>query len=83
MRAAPALLQEQDALYFFAEDATFDIPQLQNDLIAGICADRSAARTTATRIRALTQAQPTVYLPSHDPDAGRRLVAGETIQPKI
>ncbi|MFZ4655443.1 MAG: N-acyl homoserine lactonase family protein [Caldilineaceae bacterium] len=75
------LLQDDDLLYCFAGDASFDVAQIQNDMIAGIAFDRPSARTTLARLRALTQTQPTIYLPSHDADAGRRLIARETVRP--
>lgn len=75
------LLQDDDLLYCFAGDASFDVPQMQSGLIAGIASDRPSARTTLTRLRTLTEMQPTIYLPSHDADAGRRLVEHEAVQP--
>ena len=68
------LLEEDNLLYCFAGDASFDVPQMQRDTIPGINADRPQTRATLARLRTLTQQRPTIYLPSHDPDAGRRLV---------
>jgi glyoxylase-like metal-dependent hydrolase (beta-lactamase superfamily II) len=77
------VLRDSDAVYFFAGDVSFDIPQIHNGVIAGICADRRAARATAARVRAFFQRQPTIYLPSHDPDSGRRLVAREIVGEQV
>ena len=73
------LLRDGDAVYFFAGDASFDTNQIQNDIIPGICIDRPTARDTSTRLRSFFAAQPTIYLPSHDPDSGRRLVGRVTV----
>ena len=47
--------------------------------IDGVAPDESAARETLARIRELTRQRPVVYLPSHDPEAGSRLAARETV----
>jgi hypothetical protein len=45
----------------------------------GVAADEQAARATLRAINTFVQQTPTVYLPSHDPDAARRLAERETI----
>jgi N-acyl homoserine lactone hydrolase len=47
--------------------------------IDGVAPDERTARKTIDRIRELTRQRPVVYLPSHDPEAGRRLEARETV----
>ena len=39
----------------------------------GVSPDLARARETLSRIRELAAQRPTVYLPTHDPDAPRRL----------
>jgi hypothetical protein len=41
--------------------------------------DQRAARETLDRIGEFTRQRPVVYLPSHDPEAGKRLDARETV----
>jgi glyoxylase-like metal-dependent hydrolase (beta-lactamase superfamily II) len=60
-----------------AGDATFDAGQLGSGRLAGICEDPGAAARSVALLRELVADRPTVYLPSHDPDAARRLAALE------
>jgi glyoxylase-like metal-dependent hydrolase (beta-lactamase superfamily II) len=61
-----------DAL-FFAGDAVFDQDCLFEDHVDGVAMDADAHRETRARIRQFATERPTVVLPSHDPDAPRRL----------
>lgn len=70
------ILQDDETLYFFAGDTSFDTEQIAQSIVAGISSHRSAARSTSARIRHLLQEQPTIYLPSHDPGSAQRLVNG-------
>jgi N-acyl homoserine lactone hydrolase len=45
----------------------------------GVTTSPGTARDSLHRIRALAHSEPTVYLPTHDPDAPRRLQALETV----
>ena len=64
---------------FFAGDTTFSQAQLLQGTVAGGVDDYDAAATTVERIRAFAHETPTVYLPSHDPEAPRRLRRRETV----
>lgn len=57
----------------FAGDATFDQDQLMQNKVAGISADKKAARNSLQQIRTLGSDAPLIYLPSHDPRSGQRL----------
>ena len=73
------VLDEGDRVVFFAGDTTYGDDLLLADAIDGVCPDPGAARDTMARIRELAADRPTVYLPSHDPGAGRRLEAREPL----
>ena len=64
---------------FLAGDATFTQAQLLTGAVAGGVADYDAAARSIERIRAFAAETPTVYLPSHDPDAPHRLRRRETV----
>lgn len=68
------LLQHEDISYCFAGDASFSAHQVERQIVAGICADVRAARQTLRRLRDFMKTYPTVYLPSHDPEAADRLI---------
>jgi glyoxylase-like metal-dependent hydrolase (beta-lactamase superfamily II) len=55
---------------------------MRQGIADGITNDAATARDTLQRLQRLTRAQPTVYLPSHDPDAARRLREREPAQPE-
>lgn len=67
------LIKTPTADLLLAGDTTFDQAQLLSGQVPGISVDRSAARQTIQRIRDYARRRPLVYLPSHDPDSGRRL----------
>ncbi len=67
------LLQEEDRVYWFAGDASFNEDQLIRQEVAGICSDIGDARDTLKRIKTFCAQRPTVYLPTHDPASPDRL----------
>lgn len=67
------LIKNEAVDVLLAGDATFTQSQLINKKVAGICVDKSAARRTIEMIQNYARARHLVYLPSHDPDSGKRL----------
>lgn len=67
------ILQEGERSLFFAGDTSYTEALLLEGAVDGVSPDQSAARETVARIRRYAEEIPTVYLPSHDPDAARRL----------
>jgi glyoxylase-like metal-dependent hydrolase (beta-lactamase superfamily II) len=70
------LLDDGDIQYLFAGDTSFDEAQLRDGRIGGIVADTTLARATLENLRVLIRNLPTVYLPTHDPESGRRFADG-------
>lgn len=73
------LFLNNESPVLFAGDATFDQEQLLKDKVAGISADKKAARDTLKRIRTLGSDTPLIYLPSHDPYSATRLVQSSSL----
>jgi N-acyl homoserine lactone hydrolase len=70
-------LEHGDTVFFFAADASYT-QQFRLDGVAdGITPDPATARATLARIQDLVGQRPTVYLPSHDPEAVARLANKE------
>jgi glyoxylase-like metal-dependent hydrolase (beta-lactamase superfamily II) len=67
------VLDEGERVVLFAGDTSYSEELLLDDAIDGVCPDPDAARRTMARIRDLGAERPTVYLPTHDPEAGARL----------
>ncbi len=67
------ILQTASVDFIFAGDTSFSDKQLLQGKIAGISADKSAARQTYANILRYCSEKPTVYLPSHDVASGKRM----------
>jgi glyoxylase-like metal-dependent hydrolase (beta-lactamase superfamily II) len=67
------IVQEPEQLVFLAGDTSYTEELLLAGVVDGVSADPLAAQQTLRVIQRLTQSTPTVYLPSHDPNAARRL----------
>ncbi len=59
--------------FFFAGDASYTLQLMLDQIVDGVAQDEVNSRQTLKRIRQYVQEFPTVYLPSHDPDAAQRL----------
>jgi glyoxylase-like metal-dependent hydrolase (beta-lactamase superfamily II) len=73
------LLRDSERSYFFAGDLAFSEEQLRNRGLQGIAQDLAQASITLDRTWRFVQSTPTVFLPSHDPDALGRLRDGATV----
>ena len=74
------ILQEGDLSIFFAGDTSYTEAMLLSGQLDGIGGNPQAQRETYRQILAYAEANPTVYLPSHDPVAKTRL-ANRTVLP--
>lgn len=59
---------------FLAGDASYTEELMLRGAIDGVSPDDETAETTLERIRQFAEHAPTVYLPSHDPESGVRLL---------
>jgi glyoxylase-like metal-dependent hydrolase (beta-lactamase superfamily II) len=62
-------------LIFFAGDTSYTQDLMRLGAVDGVSADVGAATETLERIQTLCAGQDVVYLPTHDPDAARRLAS--------
>ncbi len=67
------LVQDDDATLFLAGDASYDERLMLSGRVDGVSADDRIAGATLDAIKRFTQARPTVYLPTHDPQSAARL----------
>lgn len=67
------VVQEQDAAILLAGDASYTEQLMLASKVDGVSADETVARDTLDRIKRFVLAEPTIYLPTHDPDAATRL----------
>jgi len=73
------IVREGDAALFLAGDASYTEHLMREGVVDGVAPHETADRATLERIQRYTRAVPTVYLPSHDPDAVARLAARQTV----
>ena len=69
------VVQDSDRTYFLAGDASYTQRFMLDQQIDGVALDAQAARQTLQRIRQFAQSTPMVYLPTHDPASGDRVVS--------
>jgi N-acyl homoserine lactone hydrolase len=62
-----------DVSYFLAGDATYTQRALVDGLVDGVSPSEAVSLRTMRAIVRYARIQPTVYLPSHDPESGDRL----------
>lgn len=67
------IVRDGDQSIFFAGDASYTEKLLIADKADGVGADIQAQHKTHQQILAYAKANPTIYLPSHDPEARARL----------
>jgi len=73
-----SVMLEVDGYYIlFAGDTTFNEQQLLQHQCGGISVSLQGARSTLGNISAFSRATRMVYLPSHDPKSGERLLNGD------
>src|SRR5918996_2573092 len=73
------LVQDGDHTVFLAADSSYTQDAMLRGAVDGVGLDEEAERLTHKRIRAYAAAEPTVYLPSHDPDTASRLAERTTV----
>lgn len=67
------LVRDGSTATFLAGDASYTQQLLLDGVVDGVAGNDAEDQLTMQRIRQSLHATPTVYLPSHDPDAVRRL----------
>jgi glyoxylase-like metal-dependent hydrolase (beta-lactamase superfamily II) len=72
-------VEDGDTVYLFAADASYTQQLMLDGVVDGVSPNPSTARDTLASIRTLTTERPTVYLPSHDPEAVARLTSRDVV----
>jgi glyoxylase-like metal-dependent hydrolase (beta-lactamase superfamily II) len=75
------IVQDGDLSYFVAGDASYTEQTMLDGVVDGVSLDVGVAQQTMDRLLSQVQRVPTVYLPSHDPDAARRLSEQRVTRP--
>lgn len=75
------ILETPDLNYFFAGDTSYTQELMLRGKIDGVSSKSKDAYETIQNIQQFTTTEPTIYLPSHDPDSKRRLINREVVAP--
>lgn len=76
------IVEHNDHMLCFAGDAAYSDEHLLGDWVDGIGPDPIAQQDSHRRLQEFATRYETVFLPSHDPDAARRLAEREIILPE-
>lgn len=68
-------VRDGNTTFFLAGDTSYNEELMLAGKVDGISADERISIATLNNIKRLTQAGPTVYLPTHDPNSGARLAS--------
>lgn len=75
------LVTTPDLTYFLAGDVSYTQELMLQKQVDGVSNDRVTARQTLEQVYNYCHTTPTVYLPSHDPDALDRLANRQVVAP--
>jgi glyoxylase-like metal-dependent hydrolase (beta-lactamase superfamily II) len=67
------IVEDGDKAVFIAGDVSYNEETMLAGFIDGVSVDEKAASASLAAVNAFALSRPTVYLPTHDPDAARRL----------
>ncbi len=73
------LVRDGDLSYILAGDTSYTEPLMLKQVADGVSPNPAIARQTLSQLLSYAQSTPTVYLPSHDPNSAKRLVARTTV----
>jgi N-acyl homoserine lactone hydrolase len=77
------IVRDGDQHIVLAGDASYLERTMLTGTIDGISPDEAVARSTLANIRQLCEQSPTVYLPTHDPQAAQRLRERATVKVNV
>lgn len=72
------VLEIDGQTFFFAGDVSYTLDLLHAGVVDGVTQDTATYRRTQEQVRAFLEARQGIYLPSHDPQSGKRLQAALT-----
>ena len=73
------IVQDEDVSIFLAGDTSYTQQLMVDQVVDGVSPNAKIARQTLARIRDYVHTTPTVYLPSHDPEAVSRLATRQVV----
>src|SRR5262249_42122380 len=76
------LAHDGDITFFLAGDTSYNQDLMLAGQVDGASTDEDVSRATLGAIQHFARKQPTVYLPTHDPQSGARLASKVKVLPQ-
>ncbi|MEQ1899323.1 MAG: MBL fold metallo-hydrolase [Devosia sp.] len=73
------IVECDDAAVFLAGDTSYTEALMLAGKVDGVSPDQAVTRRTLGAIRQFASMRPTIYLPAHDPEGGRRFARRQTV----
>jgi N-acyl homoserine lactone hydrolase len=73
-------VRDGDTILFLAGDTSYAEHQMMAGIVDGVSPDEDAALASLGKIRQLAKQSPLVYLPTHDPEAAKRLASRKLVE---
>ena len=73
------LVEDGDATIFLAGDTSYNEGLMLAGKVDGVGSNTQVSATTLTAIKRFAATQPTIYLPTHDPESAARLAARHSV----
>ena len=74
---ASVVVRAEGVTYFLAGDATYTLDNLRQEKVDGVTYDPAVSLATLRAIKHFAQLEPTVILPTHDPNSETRFASRE------
>lgn len=74
-----SVILNSDVNYFFAGDSSYNQENMLLEKVDGVSMNDEIALRTLRNIKRFSKDNPAVYLPSHDPDSGKRFANKEIV----
>lgn len=76
------IVKSENINYFIAGDSSYTQENMLQGKVDGVSHNDKVALETLKNIKAFCESNPTIYLPSHDPDSAKRLLQQEIVSEK-
>lgn len=73
------IVKNEGLNYFLAGDSSYNQQNMLIEQVDGVSLNNNVALNTLKNIKHFSKLNPTIYLPSHDPDSANRLKNNETV----
>jgi N-acyl homoserine lactone hydrolase len=77
------LVEDENVSLLFAGDSSYNQDLMVAGRVDGVSSNAALSKSTLQAIKQSAVERPMIYLPTHDPDSGRRLAEREIVVPRL